>query len=297
MSDLQGRRIPGEEGSGRRRWIWIVLGLLLLLLLAVLIPFACQAFGGGSGQQGNGQGAQSDAQEGGRDERNGNKARETAGAQGGTEQSGAPQGDEAQDDGTGKAGAQDGGDDAERSGSGEPEAEASREVSVTRLSVRDQSGSGAAVTVPAATLEGTKGWLAVRADDGGKPGQVLGRAPLRAGANDDVKVQLDRPVASSQRLYATVHAEDPADGTFTFPAGDPTATQGGQAASRPISYTVDDATKNTAADATGGGIQDDELPESGGVPPGVLLAAGTALLLSSAACLSLALRRSATGGS
>ncbi|QIN84275.1 hypothetical protein GBA63_17670 [Rubrobacter tropicus] len=164
---------------------------------------------------------------------------------------------------------------------------------MTRLEVRDQSGSGAAVTVPAATLEGTKGWLAVRADDDGKPGRVLGHAPLKAGANSDVRVELDRPVASSQRLYATVHAEDPADGRFTFPADDPTATQGGRAAAEPISYTVEDG----APGRESAGIRDDELPESGGVPPGALLAAGTLLLLSSAACLSLALRRGAADGS
>jgi hypothetical protein len=62
MSELQGPRIPGEERSGRRRPLgWIIGGLLALLLLALLIPFACQALGGGSDSQGQGPGAQEKA--------------------------------------------------------------------------------------------------------------------------------------------------------------------------------------------------------------------------------------------
>ena len=57
MSELQGPRIPGEEHSGRRRPLgWIIGGLLALLLLALLIPFACQAIGGGPDSQGQGSG-------------------------------------------------------------------------------------------------------------------------------------------------------------------------------------------------------------------------------------------------
>ncbi len=62
MSELQGPRIPGEERSGRRRPLgWIIGGLLALLLLALLIPFACQALGGGADSQGQGPGAQEKA--------------------------------------------------------------------------------------------------------------------------------------------------------------------------------------------------------------------------------------------
>ena len=62
MSELQGPRIPGEERSGRRRPLgWIIGGLITLLLLALLIPFACQALGGGADSQGQGPGAQEKA--------------------------------------------------------------------------------------------------------------------------------------------------------------------------------------------------------------------------------------------
>ena len=82
MSELQGPRIPGEERSGRRRPLgWIIGGLLALLLLALLIPFACQALGGGADSQGRGSGTQGEAvaQEAD-DSRGGGGARETDGA-------------------------------------------------------------------------------------------------------------------------------------------------------------------------------------------------------------------------
>ena len=273
MSDLQGRRIPGEEDSGRRRpLLWIILGLILLLLLAVLIPFACQAMNGDPGQQGEGSGAQGGSDNSDRDDANGGKENGNA-----------------KDNGAQAGGAQNG--DAQNGGAGQGGSEEPQDVATARLSARDQGGDGETVTVPAATLEGTKGWLAVRADDGGEPGEVLGYSPLQAGTNNDVEVELDRPVDSSQRLYATVHQESPADGEFTFPADDPTATQGGQAAVEPIYYTVNDGASGRAND----GIRDDELPESGGVPPGVLLAAGALLLASGVAGFALALRRGPGG--
>jgi len=62
MSELQGPRILGEERSGRRRPLgWIIGGLAALLLLALLIPFACQALGGGADSQGQGPGSQGKA--------------------------------------------------------------------------------------------------------------------------------------------------------------------------------------------------------------------------------------------
>ena len=72
------------------------------------------------------------------------------------------------------------------------------------------------------------GWVAVHADDNGRPGEVLEYAPLREGENADVAVRLDRP-ASSGRLYAMVHADSPDDDRYTFPNGDPPVEADGQA--------------------------------------------------------------------
>ena len=62
MSESQGPRIPGEEGSGRgRRLGWIIAALIALLLLALLVPFACQALTGGSDPQDGASGTQENA--------------------------------------------------------------------------------------------------------------------------------------------------------------------------------------------------------------------------------------------
>ncbi len=105
MSELQGPRIPGEEGSRRRRPLgWIIGGLIALLLLALLIPFACQALTGGSDPQGGG----SETQE----RKNAQAAADAQGdnAQGGDENTGA--GENTRPDPTGGNGPQDGEQDA-----------------------------------------------------------------------------------------------------------------------------------------------------------------------------------------
>lgn len=278
MSDLQGRRIPGEEGSGGgRRWLFIVLGLILLLLLALLIPFACQSLRGDSGGD-DGSGAQggaeqsdpSDANKGGGDEGSGEGSDDNSG------------------DGSGETGgAQEEGDGAggdEEAGSG---GSSQGEVAAASLKASDQKGGGNSVSVPEATVEGTKGWLAVRTADGGRPGEVLGWAPLQAGTNENVAVDLRRPLDSSRRLYTTVHAERPADGDFTYPDGDPTLERDGRVVAEPISYDViDPAPGDTAND----GIRGDELPESGGLPPAAVLLTATSLLAAGAWGIRAALR-------
>ena len=273
MSDLQGRRIPGEENSGRKRPIlWIVLGLVLLLLLAVLIPFACQAVGGGSGQgSGDGSGAQGGAERGAEEKDGSDNAGNAASgnAASGNAASGNAASGNAASGNADQGGGDQGGGDQRAGGSGGSQEEVAV-TAVTRLSARDQGGDGAAVTVPEADVEGAGGWLAVRADDGGKPGEVLGYAPLEEGENRRVEVGLRRSLVSSQKVYATVHAERPADGDFTYPDGDPTARAGGGTAVEPISYTLSDASGDVAEDET----PDGELPETGGVPPPLRLAAG-----------------------
>jgi hypothetical protein len=111
MSELQGPRIPGEERSGRRRPLgWIIGGLLALLLLALLIPFACQAIGGGSDSQGQGSGTQEkaiaqEADDGG----GGGGARDADGA---TNAGNPDAGENAQAEPAGGGGSQDGKDTA-----------------------------------------------------------------------------------------------------------------------------------------------------------------------------------------
>jgi hypothetical protein len=263
-----------------------VLGLILLLLLALLVPFACQALSG-SGEQGSGGGG-SGAQGGGAQQEEG--------------QGGKPNDKQnsARDAGTGaKSGAGRSANDQESTGAKGTQPTGSGgswdEVDAVLASVGDRSGDGTMVTIPKAKLEGTKGWLAVRAADGGKPGAVLGHAALKEGTNTSIRVKLEQPIDSSRKLYAVVHAEDPADGNYTFPDGDPPIVRSGKTMAEPLYYT-----NKGAADGTSGeqaGVQGGALPESGGVPPSALLTGGLALLLSTLTCLHLALRQAGANGS
>ena len=279
-------RVPGEERSGRGRPIvWIGLGLILLLLLALLVPFACQALrgsgdqgsgGGGSGAQGGG--AQQEDSQGGKPNDKQDSARDAGtGGKSGTGRNANAQ------EGTGAKGAQPPGSGGSRG-----------EVDAVLASVGDRSGDGTMVTIPKAQLEGTKGWLAVRTADGGKPGAVLGHAALKEGTNTSVRVELGQPIDSSQKLYAVVHAEDPADGKYTFPDGDPPIVRSGKTTVEPLNYTIEGAADGTSSEQAG--VRGSTLPESGGVPPSVLLTGGLAILLSSLTCLFLVFHRAGANG-
>ena len=114
MSELQGPRIPGEERSGRRRPLgWIIGGLLALLLLALLIPFACQAIGGGSDSQGQGSGTQGkaiaqEADDGGGGARDADGATNTGNPDAGENAQAEPAGGEGSQDGKDTAAEADG---------------------------------------------------------------------------------------------------------------------------------------------------------------------------------------------
>ncbi len=230
-------RVPGEERSGLP-WGRIIAALIVLALLALLIPFACQALRGGGGEgAGNTQQEQNGGQEQGAsgETRNGEDEGAVEGGGGTT----AAAGDET---------AQGNGVSAEVAGG-------------------QASGDGTTVTVPSAEISGANGWLVIRADRGGEPGDVLGYTPLQEGeGEEDVAVPLDEP-AGSGMLYAVVHAEEPADGGFTFPDGDPPVEANGSVVAEPLRYTA-------SADEQAG----EPLPSSGGPSP-LLLAGGAATLI------------------
>lgn len=255
-------RVPGEEGG--RPWGKIVLGLILLLLLALLIPFACQALSGGpGGEQGSGAQDSSGEEKNAKDQSSNNGSDDNSGD--GSGKKAADQKETAAASTDGESGGQNGDKDAIR-------------AEVAPFS--EGSGDGEAVKIPSAKISGADGWIAIHADDNGEPGAVLGHAPIQEGQNTGVEVKLDQP-ADSGKLYAMVHAEDPADGDYTFPAGDPPVDQSGGMVVEPFEYT---ATSNSAGASNGasatGGVEDKPLPDSGGfgalaLAGGILLAAGS----------------------
>ena len=216
MSELQGSGILDEERSGRRRSLWwITAGVVALLPLALLIPFACQTLRRGSDSQGGGSGAQ-----------------QTTGAQ--DADCGQGGGREGAGEGQEPAGIEET-TDAQAAG-GARGAAAGQLASIGEV----RSADGRTGTVPRPTISGVDGRIAIHQNAGGEPQvlQCLRHAPLREGENPNVEVELDRAVASSQRMYAMVHADDPAGGRYTFPDGDPPDLAGGELAVEPFRYAV-----------------------------------------------------------
>jgi hypothetical protein len=78
------------------------------------------------------------------------------------------------------------------------------------LSVRgnDQDMTGGTVTA-GEVVAGANGWLVVhRIAPDGKPGPVIGHAPLKQGRNVDVAAILTEPVAEGERIMLMLHGED-----------------------------------------------------------------------------------------
>ncbi len=94
------------------------------------------------------------------------------------------------------------------------------EVSIARMpsvTVSDQDIADGTVTVAEVVSNGA-GWIVIHAQADGKPGPILGYAPVSDGVNKDVSVQIDASKAT-QTLYAMLHTDAGEAGTFEFPNG------------------------------------------------------------------------------
>jgi VCBS repeat-containing protein len=112
------------------------------------------------------------------------------------------------------------------------------------ITVEDQTlsaDSADTVNVPSATLD-AQGWVVIHADDGGSPGEVLGNSSvLSEGETTDVEVTLDRDAEDGETLYAMLHYDDPADGTYNFPDEDPPVSVDGDVVVEPFEITIEDS--------------------------------------------------------
>ncbi len=85
------------------------------------------------------------------------------------------------------------------------------------LSAVDQTGDGTTLTVANVDLRGVDGgWIAVHMDLGGKPGPVVGQVQVKKGDTPNVKVTLDKKVATGA-YWPMLHVDDHAIGTYEFP--------------------------------------------------------------------------------
>ena len=76
------------------------------------------------------------------------------------------------------------------------------------VSGSDQNVSGGTVT-PVKINAGANGWLVVhRVKNDGKPGPVVGHAPLKKGMNSNVTAILTEPVKKGEKLMLMLHGEE-----------------------------------------------------------------------------------------
>ncbi|WP_119071115.1 DUF7282 domain-containing protein [Rubrobacter indicoceani] len=244
----------GGGGGSRFGRLAIIIVALILLLLAV--PFACQAIRGGGG-----------GDTGGADNGSPGQGESSNGAASGDGSSGSSGGGSSESTMSGTTMMADSSE--ETTALSEAAETGSGAVSADLAQVPDIEGEatdGTTVTVPSVALSGGEGWLAVREDDDGEPGEVIGFAPLSSGENEDVNVSLDSPVSGSGELYVSVHRDDPADGAFSFPEGDPTVeTEAGETAVAPVSYSLGGPEQAASpTETTSGSGPETALPDTGG---------------------------------
>ena len=87
------------------------------------------------------------------------------------------------------------------------------------LRVEDQALTNTRELIVQRAVSRVPGWVVIRADDQGQPGAILGQTALEVGPNTDLQVLLSRDVLNGERLHATLHVDDPADGRFTYTGG------------------------------------------------------------------------------
>jgi len=104
------------------------------------------------------------------------------------------------------------------------------------VTVADQALKDGTVTIAEAIML-EDGWMVIHAeaDDGG-PGAVIGHAPLSAGINRKVVVEIDTS-AATDTLYAMLHLDVGAAGEYEFPGDDAPVIVDGAPVTPPFSVT------------------------------------------------------------
>ena len=109
------------------------------------------------------------------------------------------------------------------------------------IQVEDQTSDGTSLKVDSVDLQGIdQGFIGVHMDLEGKPGPVVGVAPIKKGSTEDVVVRLDQPAASGA-YWPMLHVDDSTIGTYEFPkvaGADLPVTDGKMPVMKKITLTV-----------------------------------------------------------
>ena len=96
---------------------------------------------------------------------------------------------------------------------------------VPEIEVSDQTVDPADQVVIDRVVSDGPGWAVIHADDGsGAPGEVLGVGGAPQGESTDIIVELDRPLADGETLFAMFHVDMGEVGVYEFPGADAPAT-------------------------------------------------------------------------
>ncbi len=97
------------------------------------------------------------------------------------------------------------------------EAEAESSTIAPSVTVMEQAIADGTLTIAEVVSDGA-GWIVIHAQADGKPGPILGVAPVAAGVNSNVVVEVDAANAT-ETVYAMLHTDAGEMGTFEFPDG------------------------------------------------------------------------------
>lgn len=94
------------------------------------------------------------------------------------------------------------------------------------LDAADQAMANNMIVV-ASVSAGQDGWIAVHLDEGGRPGRVIGTAPVKQGDSRDIQVQLSESVPVGGAVWPMLHVDAGTAGTYEFPGPDVPVTANG----------------------------------------------------------------------
>ncbi len=85
------------------------------------------------------------------------------------------------------------------------------------VKVMDQKPMDGKVVIDKVVAE-KDGWIVIHIEKDGKPGPIIGYAPVKAGENTQVEVAIDLEQAT-ETLFAMLHVDEGQMGTYEFPNG------------------------------------------------------------------------------
>ena len=111
-------------------------------------------------------------------------------------------------------------------------------VVANAVTVEDQELSSDNTVTIGEIIADVDGWMVIHAQADGKPGPILGVAPVKAGENTAVIVKID-PAAATEIVYAMLHVDAGVAGEFEFPGGEdgPATDAAGNVVTPPFNIT------------------------------------------------------------